>query len=51
MVEELLLSMSDSFFLKFAETDLLRGGSLDLAYCREEEEMVQIGDSTGKKAL
>jgi hypothetical protein len=42
------LSMSDSVFLKFAETDLLRPGSLDFADCREEEEM---GDSMGREAV
>jgi hypothetical protein len=42
------LSMSDSVFLEFAETDLLRRGSLD---CREEEEMEERGDSTGREAV
>ncbi len=45
------LSMSDSVFLKFAETDLLRRGSLDFADCREEEEMVEMGDSMGREAV
>jgi hypothetical protein len=42
------LSMSDSVFLEFAETDLLRRGSLDLADCRE---MVEMGDSMGREAV
>ena len=42
------LSMSDSVFLEFAETDLLRRGSLD---CREEEEMEERGDSMGREAV
>jgi hypothetical protein len=45
------LSRSDSIFLEFAETDLLRRGSLDLADCREEEEMVEMGDSMGGEAV
>ena len=45
------LSMSDSVFLKFAETDLLRRGSLDFADCREEEEMEERGDSMGREAV
>jgi hypothetical protein len=45
------LSMSDSVFLEFAETDLLRRGSLDLTDCREEEEMVEMGDSMGREAV
>jgi hypothetical protein len=40
--------MSDSVFLEFAETDLLRRGSLD---CREEEEMEEMGDSMGRQAV
>jgi hypothetical protein len=52
MVAKLSLSMSDSVFLEFAETDLLRRGSLDLADCREEEEeMVEMGDSMGREAV
>jgi hypothetical protein len=43
--------MSDSVFLKFAETDLLRRGSLDFADCREEEEMEEMGDSMGREAV
>ena len=46
-----LLSMSDSVFLEFAETDLLRRGSLDFADCREEEEMEERGDSMGREAV
>jgi len=45
------LSMSDSVFLEFAETDLLRRGSLDFADCREEEEMEERGDSMGREAV
>jgi hypothetical protein len=51
MVAKSWLSMSDSVFLEFAETYLLRRGSLDLADCREEEEMVEIGDSMGREAV
>ncbi len=47
-VVKLSLSMSDSVFLEFAETDLLRRGSLDFADCREEEEM---GDSMGREVV
>jgi hypothetical protein len=43
--------MSDSVFLEFAETDLLRRGSLDFADCREEEEMEERGDSMGREAV
>jgi hypothetical protein len=43
------LSMSDSVFLEFAETDLLGRGSLDFADCREEEE--ERGDSMGREAV
>ncbi len=43
--------MSDSVFLEYAETDLLRRGSLDLTDCREEEEMVEMGNSMGKEAV
>jgi hypothetical protein len=50
-VAKLSLSMSDSVFLEFAETDLLRRGSLDLTDCREEEEMVEMGDSMGREAV
>jgi hypothetical protein len=45
------LSMSDSVFLEFVETDLLRRGSLDFADCREEEEMEERGDSMGREAV
>jgi hypothetical protein len=45
------LSMSDSVFLEFAETDQLRRGSLDFADCREEEEMEEMGDSMGREAV
>ncbi len=51
MVAKSSLSMSDSVFLEFAETDLLRRGSLDLADCREEEKMVEMGDSMGREAV
>ncbi len=50
-VVKLSLSMSDSVFLEFAETDLLRRGSLDFAECREEAEMEEMGDSMGREAV
>ncbi len=45
------LSMSDSVFLKFVETDLLRQWSLDFADCREEEEMEERGDREAVESL
>ncbi len=45
------LCMSDSVFLEFAETDLLGRGSLDLTDCREEEEIVKMGDSMGREVV
>ncbi len=51
MVAKSSLSMTDSVFLEFAETDLLRRGSLDFTDCREEEEMEEMGDSMGREAV
>jgi hypothetical protein len=45
------LSMSDSVFLQFSETDLLRREYLDFTDCREEEEIVEMGNSMGREAV